>query len=187
MSEGSACGFGPTLVAGVGGSALTALAGVRDWATATGEAAGIRVDSAVSGSESAPLAAALALVGLTAWGVLLVLRGTARRVVALLGAVASAGVLVAVLAVFGEVRSDALDALLGQSGSRGDPAAATLTGWYLAAGLGAAVSGLAFAVAVWASPRWPAMGSRYDAPGSREPEADEDMWRAIDRGHDPTS
>jgi hypothetical protein len=31
------------------------------------------------------------------------------------------------------------------------------------------------------------MGSRYDAPGTRPREvAEQDLWRAIDEGHDPT-
>jgi tryptophan-associated transmembrane protein len=31
------------------------------------------------------------------------------------------------------------------------------------------------------------MGSRYDAPTSRpRPASDQDLWRAIDEGHDPT-
>jgi hypothetical protein len=47
----------------------------------------------------------------------------------------------------------------------------------------------AFAVAVRRAPRWPAMGSRYDAPGARtaEPATEQDMWRALDEGHDPTA
>ena len=41
------------------------------------------------------------------------------------------------------------------------------------------------------APRWPEMGSRYDAPtgrpGRRPEDLDDlDLWRAIDQGHDPT-
>jgi hypothetical protein len=37
------------------------------------------------------------------------------------------------------------------------------------------------------APRWPTMSSRYDAPTSAAPEADEtDLWKALDAGRDPT-
>ena len=43
-------------------------------------------------------------------------------------------------------------------------------------------------------PRWPEMGTRYDAPAARTPTAvdaaddasNRDLWKAIDEGHDPT-
>ena len=43
------------------------------------------------------------------------------------------------------------------------------------------------------APGWPAMGSRYDAPGARAdaedaaPDTEQDMWRALDDGRDPTA
>ena len=55
-----------------------------------------------------------------------------------------------------------------------------------------AVPGAAF-LAVRLVPTWPEMGSRYDAPGAREPRgrpgADavrQDLWEALDEGRDPT-
>ena len=48
------------------------------------------------------------------------------------------------------------------------------------------------ALAVRLVPTWPEMGSRYDAPGSREPSTEEtptreqDLWAALDEGRDPT-
>jgi hypothetical protein len=33
--------------------------------------------------------------------------------------------------------------------------------------------------------RWPALGARYDAPAG--PPSDADLWRAMDRGEDPTA
>ena len=57
----------------------------------------------------------------------------------------------------------------------------------LGAGAGAGV------LAVRLAPAWPEMGSRYDAPGRREPttgaeqpEPERDLWHALDEGRDPT-
>jgi len=181
--------YGVTVVVGLAGAVLTAVAGTRPWArAATGDAAGIDVDAAVRGSDSAPLVAALALVGLAAWGVLLVLRGRMRRVIAMTGSVACLGALLAVVDAFDGAQNDAL-ASLRDRGAAGDVAVASLTAWYYVAGVAALTAALAFAVAVWKAPHWPEMGTRYDAPSTQAsvPVTDEDMWRALDHGHDPTS
>lgn len=180
--------FGPTVLLGLAGAALTAVAGTREWAHASGDAAGIRVQAAVKGSETAPLVATLALVALAAWGVVLVVRGTMRRVVAAVGFLACVGALASVVDAFDGAQDDAVTAVF-DKGATGDVVAASLGGWYYAAGIGAGLTLLAFVVAVVRSPRWPAMGSKYDAPSARaeSPATDEDMWRALDEGRDPTS
>lgn len=180
--------FGPTVLLGLAGGTLAAVAGTREWAHATGDAAGVRVEAAVKGSDAAPLVAALALLALAAWGVVLVLRGRVRRAVAAIGLLASLGALVSVVAAFGGSQDDAVSAVR-DKGASGDVLAASLAGWYYAAGVGAGLTLLAFAVAVARVPRWPAMGSRYDAPSARAatPATDEEMWRALDEGRDPTS
>ena len=180
--------FGPTVLIGLAGATLAAVAGTRDWVTASGDAAGINVDAALKGSESAPLVAALALVALAAWGVVLVLRGRVRRIVSVVGALASVGALGAVIDAYAGVQNDAADAVI-DKGATGDVFVASLTTWYYLAGVGALVAFVAFVVAARQAPGWPEMGSRYDAPGGRAdmPEADEDMWRALDEGRDPTS
>jgi uncharacterized membrane protein (TIGR02234 family) len=137
-------------------------------------------------------------VALAAWGVVLVLRGRARQVVAVVGALASAGVLAAVLAARQVTRHDAVEAVLAKGGT--GPASTSLTAWYVVCGLAAALTLVSFAVAVLASPRWPAMGSRYDAPSRRPPAVaatgstggataatEQELWRALDDGHDPTA
>jgi len=192
--------FGPTVLVGLAAGALTAVSAARDWAGATGSAAGVDVSASVKGSATAPLAIALALVALASWGSVLVLRGRARQVVAVVGAAASAGVLVTVVSAFGRAQDGALEAVVSR-GATGDTAS-SLTAWYFACGIGALLTSFAFAVAVAAAPRWPAMGSRYDAPatrrqddgpgavaatGSAEPATEQDMWRALDDGRDPTA
>lgn len=177
---------------GLAGAALAAVAGARDWARSTGSVAGAQVTATAKGSESAPLVVALALVALAAWGVVLVLRGRARRVVAVIGVLASAGAVAATVAAFGRAQDDAVEAVVAQ-GASGDAFAGSLTGWYYAAGIGALLALAAFAMAVVAAPGWPAMGSRYDAPaaradaGSEASPSEQDMWRTLDDGRDPTA
>ena len=180
------------MLIGLAGATLAAVAGAQDWARASGKAAGADVTAAAQGSESAPLVVALGLVCLVAWGVVLVLRGGARRVLAAFGALAAAGVLVSTGASFDRTQDDAVSAVVAK-GADGDVFTTALTGWYYAAGVGALLTLTAFVVAVVRAPRWPAMGSRYDAPGTRaaaaetESSSERDQWRALDEGRDPTA
>lgn len=182
--------FGAALAVGLGGATLAAVSSGQDWATARGDSAGVEVTAAVRGADTAPLALALALVALAAWGAVLVLRGRVRQSVALLGALASAGVLVSVVERFGGAQVDALEELRAR-GAVGDVAVASLTGWYWATAVGALLALLALGVAVAKARHWPAMGSRYDAPTatprSAEEQSEQDLWRALDEGHDPTA
>lgn len=191
MAEGRRS-FGPTVLLGVAGALLAAVAAARDWATSSGSAAGVDVTASVTGSASAPLAIALALVTLAAWGVVLVLRGRVRRLVAILGALAAAGVVAAVVTGFSRAQADAAEAVVAK-GATDDVLSTSLTGWYFACGVGAVLALVAFAVALVASPHWPAMGTRYDAPGARPVgttttavATERDMWHALDDGRDPT-
>jgi uncharacterized membrane protein (TIGR02234 family) len=180
--------FGPTVLAGLAGSALLTVAAGRDWASATGDAAGVPITAAAKGSEAAPLVVALGLVALASWGVVLVVRGRLRRTVAGIGVLACIGALAATGLGSDAAQVDAVKALQGK-GTTGSTAAASLTGWYYAALVGALLATAAFVVAVVTSPRWPAMGTRYDAPGARaaQPRTEQDLWRAMDEGHDPTA
>lgn len=179
--------FAPTVLVGLGGAVLAAVAGSQEWARAEADAAGIEVDAVATGAEAAPLAAALSLVALASWGVVLVTRHRLRRVVAAVGAVASVAALVAVGSAYASARDAAVDALMGQR-SLGE-ASAGLTGWYFVAAAGSALSACALVMAVRRAEGWPAMGARYDAPSARPDAtgAEEDMWRSLDQGKDPTS
>ena len=184
--------FAPTVLAGLGGATLAAVASARDWADASGRAGGVAVTAAAKGSESAPLALALGLVALAAWGVDLVVRTRTRRVVAALGALASAGMIAATVVAFSGVQDDAIHAL-DERGVTGDVLTASLTGWYWATLVGGVLALVAFAAALRLAPAWPAMGTRYDAPATRAtqeeaaPDSEQDMWRALDDGRDPTA
>lgn len=184
--------FGPTVVVGLGGATLAAVAGAKDWGRASSTVGGTTVSGIAKGSETAPLVVALALVSLAAWGVVLVVRGRPRRIVAVVGFLAAAGALASTVAASGRARDDAVSAATAQ-GPGADAFASSLTAWFFAAAVGALLALLAFAVAVRSVPGWPAMGSRYDAPATRTqaeaatPTTERDMWRALDDGHDPTA
>lgn len=194
--------YAGTVVAGLAGAALTAVAGSRTWAVGHASAGGLHVHATVSGSQAAPLVAALGLVALAGWGVVLVTRRRARLVVAVLGLLAALGA-VAAAALGHSAVGDAVTSALLQQGAGHGPLQASSTPWWLAAVLGGLVSAAAFAVAVRKAPAWPEMGRKYDAPAARsdhpgqevaeQPDTGSgtadgpDMWRALDEGRDPTS
>ena len=178
--------FVPSVVLGVVGAGLCAFAGGKPWAAPDGGAGSTLVDK--SGGH-VPLAAALGLVGLACWGVLLVTRRRLRRAVAVLGAVVAVGLVAT--AVVG--RASALDSARHATVDLGRvPTGAHTTAWWYVALVAAVLALFAAVVAVRYVPAWPEMGSRYDAPtGPPEPQdpanmEDVDLWRAIDQGRDPT-
>jgi uncharacterized membrane protein (TIGR02234 family) len=181
-------GYAATVLAGLAGAGLTAVAGTRGWASGAGTVAGVHVDVTMKGADVAPLVGALGLVALAAWGVLLVTRGRMRRVAAVAGLLASLGALAAVVVGLGDAR-EAVVAALAHRGVEPGAATSGLTAWCYLAGAGALLAAAGSAVATLEAPSWPAMGSRYDAPGARagRPRSEQDMWHAMDEGHDPTS
>lgn len=182
--------FGPTVLGGLATAALTAVAAAQDWGEATGDNAGVAATGRADAAETAPLALALALVALASWGVLLVLRGRARRVVAVVGVLAAAGVVTAVVLAYGDVDAAAVEAARA-AGATSDVFATSFTAWYWTALVAGVLSLAALVVAVLRAPGWPAMGSRYDNPAARDaaatPRTDEDLWKALDEGRDPTA
>jgi uncharacterized membrane protein (TIGR02234 family) len=175
--------FAPLVLVGLASAALTAVSAARTWISATGDAAGVTVATRVSGSDAAPLALALSLVALAAWGVLLVGRTGSRRVAAVLGLVACAGALVVSATLDShEVAREAL-------ADKGAQQVASLghVGWYWVMRAAGIVQAATFLIALRRLPAWPTMSSRYDAPSApAEPKSETDVWKALDEGHDPT-
>jgi uncharacterized membrane protein (TIGR02234 family) len=194
MAEGRRRTFGPVVLLGLAAGALTAVAGDRPAADASGKGASAASGGFVTYDAHLPVVTALGLVVLACWGVVLVTRGKVRRTVAALGTLASVGALVAVVLAFSQVPDQLRDELQ-QVGVT--DAAIGHTGWYWAAGVGAVLSVAATALAAAWVPDWPEMGSRYDAPGAAasavEPATDPseqsslDLWKAMDEGRDPTA
>lgn len=182
-------GMAPVWVAGVLTAGATALAAGRP-AVADPGAPAAGAAPAYGLTTAAPHLAgtlALSLVLLACWGVLLVTRGRARRVVAVLGLLAALAALVLAGLDAGHLRDD-LAALARAQGR--EPGAIGFTAWFWVAWVAGAAALAVSAVAVRRVGTWPAMGSRYDAPGARtDTGADTglDLWRAQDEGRDPTS
>ena len=192
--------FAPVVLAGLVSAAVVAVAAARDWfRIGTSTKVGFLVADDQLGADM-PLALALALVLLAAWGVVLVTRARARRFMLALAALATAGIIaclvVAPFTLPDEVRSN----LGGQDGgNRVGPTAA-----YLVTCVAAPLA-LVLVVLGWRfAPRWPEMSSRYDAPAGAgsadvpasatprgsgatdEDLADRELWKALDEGRDPT-
>lgn len=189
--------FGPVVLLGLAAAGLATVAGTRAWVRGSSGSVSTDVDATMASTLSlgvvseSPLAAALSLVVLACWGVLLVSRGRFRRAVALLAALAALGLLATTIAAPWTLRDQLTEALFEVSGS--DNASTSMTAWFWTA-LVASVLVLATTVlaATWVR-SWPEMGSRYDAPAGTPqhddapPETNIDIWKAIDEGRDPTA
>jgi len=174
--------FWPTVVAGLAGSSLAAVAATKDWWT--GERPQLP-DQLLTRFDS-PVTNALALVALAAWGVILVTRGRFRRVIAGLAALACLGGLVTVATGL-RLTHDATRQDDGIVGS------ASITAWPVVAAGCLLIALLASLAAVRLAPTWPEMSRKYDAPAAVPAAgvtfADSvnlDVWKALDEGIDPT-
>ena len=185
--------FGPVLLLGLAAGILAAVASSRTWVVdAGGSPHSTDPLGTVTNAGEMPLAAALSLVVLACWGVLLVTRRTVRRAVAVLGLLASAGLTASVVVGWTTLPDAVTEAIAEQTGS-GDGVAVDTTAWFWAAAVGAFASLVATALAARWVPLWPEMGSRYDAPGTADPTPEPedasslDLWKAMDEGRDPTA
>ena len=187
--------FGVATLSALAAGTLCAVAGTRAAVSvdAEGDAAAMVTAGTTQGDAlTMPLVTSLALVVLASWGVLLVTRGVVRRAAAVLALVAALGTLVGAVLARGDLQ-DTVDDALAQVGATGG---ASVTGWYVAALVGALSLTASSALAVWQVPAWPEMGRRYDAPTAEqaeraeqpEPDGNEplDLWKAMDEGRDPT-
>lgn len=188
--------FGPVLLVGLAAAVLAAVASTKPWAE--GSSGTVDTDTSsyaaaveITTAQESPLAAALSLVVLACWGVVLVTRGRFRRAVAGLGTVAALGLLATTVAAFWSVPARLTQALVRASGT--PTAEVGPTGWYAAALVASLLVVVTTLAAVRLVPGWPEMGSAYDAPTGaatepqREPEGNLELWRAIDEGRDPTA
>jgi uncharacterized membrane protein (TIGR02234 family) len=185
--------FGPVVILGLASAGLAALAGTRAWVelsaaySSRSGALASTLDTTAPGEM--PLAAALSLVLLASWGVVLVTRRRVRRAVAGLAAVTALGLLVTTIAAAFTLPDSFRDQLEESLGSV--MVDSSFTVWYAAALVGAVGSVVATLAAVRFTPSWPEMGSRYDSPTGEavapaEPEGNLELWKALDEGHDPT-
>lgn len=191
--------YGGTVLLGVASATAVAVGVSQPWIRGTASVAGLpRIEVTVTGADLAPLAGALGLVLLAAFGAVLATRGRARQGVGLL-IVAGAAVVVAAAAHPADasvILSDRL-AAKGWSPAAGYSASTQAWRWLVLAGAAACLCAGMLVVSRGAS--WPTMGRRYDAPETVAPSAragselgesdvvdEEALWRALDEGRDPT-
>ncbi|WP_030748278.1 TIGR02234 family membrane protein [Streptomyces griseus] len=183
------------LLLGALGATVVLLSAGQIWAEGTASVAGGSVPVEADGGTVTGVPTALAIVGLAALVAVFAVRRAGRTLVAGLLALSGAGA--ALAAFLGASDSDALDAEAARIS--GDTAAAvaglTHTAWpYVTAG-GALLILLAGLFALRFGKSWPAMGGRYERSGAPrtprraaagDPDRPEDLWKALDRGEDPT-
>ncbi|MFD3453654.1 TIGR02234 family membrane protein [Streptomyces sp. NPDC058691] len=188
------------LSGGVLGAALVLLAAGKTWRHGSAGMAGGGVAVHVSGGQVTAVPGALALVGLAALVAVFAVRGVARRIVAGLLALCGAGALIAALLATGD--GSALDAAAAAASglTRATATDTATTGWPAVSAVGGALLLLAGVVAVLRAAVWPGMSGRYErdttatarpstarsAPVGDHEERPEDLWKALDRGEDPT-
>jgi uncharacterized membrane protein (TIGR02234 family) len=182
------------LLCGALGAAVALLASRQRWAEGTATVAGGAFPLTAKGSEVTGVPAALAIVGLAALVAVFAVRRSGRVLVAVLLALSGAGTVAA--ALLGASDSSALDEKAARTAGDTAATAAALshTGWPYVAATGGVVLLLAGLLALRYGRLWPAMSGRYErsgAPRSRAPRAvdpdrPEDLWKALDRGEDPT-
>jgi uncharacterized membrane protein (TIGR02234 family) len=182
------------LLAGALGAAVVLLSTRQRWSEGTATVAGGDFPLTASGSDVTGVPASLAIVGLAALVAVFAVRRLGRVFVAGLLALSGAGTIAASLIGAGD--SSALDEQAAQA--TGDTAATvgvlSHTAWPYVAAVGGALLLLAGLLALRYAPLWPAMSSRYERSGAPrprkaptvDPDRPEDLWKALDRGEDPT-
>lgn len=181
------------LLCGALGAAVALLATRQQWSEGTASVAGGAFPLTAKGSDVTGVPAALAIVGLAALVAVFAVRRSGRYAVAAVLALSGVGTLVA--ALLGASDSAALDQQAAQVS--GDTSATvdalSHTAWPYVAAAGGALILLAGLLALRYGRLWPAMSGRYERSGAprqrrgADPDRPEDLWKALDRGEDPTT
>jgi uncharacterized membrane protein (TIGR02234 family) len=182
------------LLSGALGAAVALLSTRQSWSEGTATVAGGDFPLTAKGSDVTGVPAALAIVGLAALVAVFAVRRSGRLLVSALLALSGAGTVVA--AVLGASDSSALDekaaAASGNTAATADALSHTV--WPYIAAAGGALILLAGLLALRYGRLWPAMSGRYERDGTPrprkvkpvDPDRPEDLWKALDRGEDPT-
>ncbi|MFF4208361.1 TIGR02234 family membrane protein [Streptomyces sp. NPDC001796] len=182
------------LLCGAAGAAVALLSTRQRWSAGTVAVAGGDYSLTAKGSDVTGVPAALAIVGLAALVAVFAVRSTGRLLVSLLLALSGAGTIAA--ALLGASDSSALDDKAAQAAGDTSATATALThsAWPYVAAAGGALLLLAGLLALRYGRLWPAMSGRYERDGTPrarrtkpvDPDRPEDLWKALDRGEDPT-
>ncbi|MFI6081718.1 TIGR02234 family membrane protein [Streptomyces sp. NPDC051217] len=198
--------LGIALLLGAAGSAVVLIASGQTWADGSATVAGGSVSLHAGGRDVTGVPAALAIAGLAALVAVFAVRTGGRLLVSALLALSGAGV--AAAALIGASDSSALDDEAARM--TGDTAATvgalTHTAWPYVTAAGGVLILLAGLLALRYGSHWPTMSGRYERDGTRraarvrepsarpakatgpaaDPDRPEDIWKALDRGEDPT-
>ncbi|MEU9604157.1 TIGR02234 family membrane protein [Streptomyces sp. NPDC048057] len=186
--------LGAALFLGAAGATVVLLAAGQTWAEGGATVPGGTLPVDVDGGEVTGVPTALAIVGLAALVAVFAVGRKGRLVVSGLLALSGAGATVAALVGAGD--SDALEEQAAKYTS--DTAAAvsgvTHTPWPYVTAAASLLILLAGLLALRYGKLWPAMSGRYERDGTPrprkapkvDPDRPEDVWKALDRGEDPT-
>ncbi|MFF5312410.1 TIGR02234 family membrane protein [Streptomyces massasporeus] len=183
------------LLSGALGAAVALLATRQQWSQGTATVAGGAFPLTAKGSDVTGVPAALAIVGLAALVAVFAVRRAGRFVVA--GLLALSGVGIVAAALLGASDSSALDEQAAQASGDASASVDALshTAWPYVAVVGGVLILVAGLLALRYGRMWPAMSGRYErgaTPQPRrkapavDPDRPEDLWKALDRGEDPT-
>ncbi|MEV6581020.1 TIGR02234 family membrane protein [Streptomyces sp. NPDC051582] len=182
------------LLLGALGATVVLLASGRVWARGTAAVGGGSLPLTADGRAVTGLPAALAIVGLAALVAVFAVRGRSRLLVS--GLLALSGLGAALAAVLAADDRQALDAQAARTtaDTAAQVGALTHTAWPYITAAGGALILIAGLLALRFGSGWPAMGGRYERDGSPrprkaavvDPDRPEDLWKALDRGEDPT-
>ncbi|MBT3149670.1 TIGR02234 family membrane protein [Streptomyces sp. CHD11] len=184
------------LLSGALGAAVVLLATRQQWSEGTATVAGGAFPLTATGSDITGVPAALAVVGLAALVAVFAVRRAGRLAVAAVLALSGAGTVAA--ALLGASDRAALDEQAAQVSGDTSATVAALshTAWPYVAAAGGALLLVAGLLALRYGRLWPAMSGRYERAGAQarprrrpapaDPDRPEDLWKALDRGEDPT-
>ena len=191
--------YGVTLLVGLLSAVATTTAVSRPWYEASATVKNLpKLEAAASGIDLVPIAGALGVVLVAAFGAVIATRGWLRRGLGLL--IMLGAVVVLVAAARPGTTDEVLRAGLSARGWSGGGYDISGTPWRLLVLVGSAGCLAAGAAVARFGAQWPTMGQRYDPPTPSDSlaaseglvgEADrsltqEQLWRALDQGRDPT-
>ncbi|MET9922074.1 TIGR02234 family membrane protein [Streptomyces sp. NPDC006435] len=195
-APGSRRSLAAGLLLGAAGATVVLLSSGQTWAEGRASVGGGFLPLSAEGQDVTGLPAALAVVGLAALVAVFAVRGAGRLVVA--GLLALSGLGAGLSACLGALDRSALDEKAAQT--TGDTQATidalSHTVWPYVTAVGGLLILLAGLLALRYGKRWPTMSGRYERDGTPrprrasrtapDPDRPEDLWKALDRGEDPT-
>ncbi|MFJ8211767.1 TIGR02234 family membrane protein [Streptomyces sp. NPDC096033] len=182
------------LLLGALGATVVLLASGRVWARGSAAVGGGSLPLTADGRAVTGLPAALAIVGLAALVAVFAVRGRGRLLVSALLALSGLGAALSAVAAADDRRALDERAAVATADTAARVVELSHTAWPYITAAGAALILLAGLLALRFGRSWPAMGGRYERDGSPrrrtaaavDPDRPEDLWKALDRGEDPT-